>query len=254
MTSATAVTDALTTKYGLAAVIIVVGTVGTLLLKLTFMTSALGIDGTEHPWAHPLFAIAITVFGRLIGGLLHWSCGVGKTVADSGVYGESDSALSAQSVSQSAAERSRTTCTSSIPFIVFVISVLDFIAVVLSNIGLLWTFASAYSLLRNASLVFTALISFYWHGNVLRLWQWMGWGLLLVGLVDIGVVSIVVQPSNALRAPYPWQGDALILTAQAFRALQLNLSQNALSQHGENQQAVRAILYREEKLLVHAFF
>lgn len=70
-----------------------------------------------------------------------------------------------------------------------------------SGIGLLFTSASVFQMLRGSIIFFTAIFSVLFLNRKLQTFHWTGMGLTVVGVTMIGVSSILAGPSH--HAPYP---------------------------------------------------
>lgn len=72
----------------------------------------------------------------------------------------------------------------------------DACATTLLNVGLLLTFASVYQMLRGSLVLFTGLLAATVLRKRLHAHHWIGMGLILVGAIIIGVVSVIQEGSS----------------------------------------------------------
>ncbi|XP_014675680.1 PREDICTED: solute carrier family 35 member F6-like isoform X2 [Priapulus caudatus] len=123
--------------------------------------------------------------------------------------------------------------TQNFPAIIFFLPALcDMSATSVMYLGLNYTYASSYQMLRGSVIVFTGLLSVAFLRRVLVFYQWSGisfivCGLLLVGLADILFASVgSAYDTNSIIT-----GDLLIVIAQVFAASQFVLEEKFLYKH-----------------------
>lgn len=111
----------------------------------------------------------------------------------------------------------------------------DFIGSVMQNAGLLLTTASVYQMLRGATVLWVALISYFWFNRrYTKVEQW-GIAIVIIGLTIVGLSSFVDKPdisgsssADATSTPAPEQhsstealfGNVLVILAQVSHAYQ----------------------------------
>lgn len=100
----------------------------------------------------------------------------------------------------------------------------DLIATCLMYIGLMYTTASVFQILRGFMVVMTCFLSITFLRKKLRPYKFLGVGVVLLGLVLVGV-SLVCDPShndpNAPTAGSPLIGIGLIIAAQLVQGTQI---------------------------------
>ncbi len=98
------------------------------------------------------------------------------------------------------------------------------------GVGLLMTYASTFQMLRGSVVVFTSLLSLVFLRKNLRVAQWIGLGILVLGLITVGISSVLV-PKNSTQAPNPVLGNVLIVVAQLVVATQMVVEEHFLSEY-----------------------
>jgi drug/metabolite transporter (DMT)-like permease len=96
--------------------------------------------------------------------------------------------------------------------------------------GLNWTYASVFQMMRGAVVVFVAILTVLILKQKLYPVHWVGvmgtvMGLLLVGL------SSVLGPHDSANASNPILGDVLVVAAQLITAFQMVLEQKYLDKY-----------------------
>ena len=99
-------------------------------------------------------------------------------------------------------------------------------------VGLTWTFAASFQMLRGSVIIFTGLLSVAFLGTRLRLMHWTGMFAVIVGLVVVGLadyVSAEAHSSNHLT--YIVAGDLLIVLAQVITAIQMTVEEKLIKKY-----------------------
>eukprot|EP01094_Clydonella_sp_ATCC50884_P002698 TRINITY_DN12057_c0_g1_i1.p1 TRINITY_DN12057_c0_g1~~TRINITY_DN12057_c0_g1_i1.p1 ORF type:complete len:418 (+),score=103.37 TRINITY_DN12057_c0_g1_i1:36-1256(+) len=121
------------------------------------------------------------------------------------------------------------------PFLFLFTSFFDLIGTTLAGIGLLYTPASVYQMLRGAIIVFSGVLSMVFLKRQLFLFNWIGIATTTFGLVLVGMSSVFGESdssensdgghSNAELALF---GDVLIVLAQLASAFQMIVQETFL--------------------------
>uniref|UniRef100_A0A0N4Z7T4 CRT-like domain-containing protein n=1 Tax=Parastrongyloides trichosuri TaxID=131310 RepID=A0A0N4Z7T4_PARTI len=117
------------------------------------------------------------------------------------------------------------------PFIFFPPAFCDVFATSIMYVGLNLTTASSFQMLRGAVIIFTGLLSVAFLGARLRPYKWLGMFIVCLGLVIVGVVSIVYEDNPHVDINAMITGDILIITAQIIVAVQMVYEQKYLTQY-----------------------
>jgi len=114
---------------------------------------------------------------------------------------------------------------------IFVVpAICDMTATSLMYVGLNMTYASVFQMLRGSVVIFTGLFSVFFLKRKLQRFQWFGMFFVLVGLLCVGVASVMGGDSDA-NASNPVLGDILIICAQIVVATQMVIEEKYLTAH-----------------------
>ncbi|CAF1196681.1 unnamed protein product [Didymodactylos carnosus] len=116
------------------------------------------------------------------------------------------------------------------PLIFWVASICDMLSTCLSYIGLNYTTASSFQMLRGSVMIFTALLSIIFLKKKLTLYNWIGLLTVVAGLTVVGVSDILFDKSD-IKLVYKIAGDLLILVAQIFTASQVVYEERFISKY-----------------------
>lgn len=94
----------------------------------------------------------------------------------------------------------------------------DITATTLMNVGLTYVVASVYQMLRGGVVIFTGLFSVLFLRAKLPLHRVWGLVAVMLGVVAVGLTSILLRPAKSNKEPAV--GVAMILVAQLFTACQ----------------------------------
>ncbi|KAG5463896.1 hypothetical protein LSCM1_00069 [Leishmania martiniquensis] len=101
----------------------------------------------------------------------------------------------------------------------------DFCASIIQNIGMTLTYASVYQMLRGATVVWIAVISYFWLGRRFSKVELWGMGCVVLGLSFVGLSSFL-ESGTRLSGPSGGRrrnevlGNILVLVAQFLHAYQ----------------------------------
>jgi len=105
---------------------------------------------------------------------------------------------------------------------VFVILTLfDLSASTLNGVGLIWVSASANQMLRGSMIFFTGVFSVLIFRKNLKKWQWIGIGIVMMGLILVGAAGML-RPTDDKTPPASdvFVGILLVLSGSALNSLQ----------------------------------
>jgi drug/metabolite transporter (DMT)-like permease len=105
----------------------------------------------------------------------------------------------------------------------------DLLGTSLMYLGLTYTAASTFQMLRGSVVIFTGIFSVVFLGRRLFPYHWFGMLLVLSGLACVGVSSILYGSSN--DASKPILGDTLVIIAQLVAATQMVVEEKLLDKY-----------------------
>jgi len=193
----------------LAVGMVITGSINTLATKLADVTPSQGITGESDDFDHPFFQ----ALGMFFGEFLCFPVFLYVTWRDKGT------------------DKEEKTSKNFNPWIFSITATCDMTATTLMYIGLNLTYASVYQMLRGSVVIFTGLLSMIVLGQRLAPFQWLGMLLVLLGLIFVGLSSVIGSGSNDSNAPDPILGDILIVAAQIIVAVQMVLQEKFIGTH-----------------------
>eukprot|EP00731_Ephydatia_muelleri_P024425 Em0016g696a len=100
-------------------------------------------------------------------------------------------------------------------------------------VGLTWTYAASFQMLRGSVIIFTGLLSVAFLGNKLKIHHWVGMVTVIVGLVVVGVGDYVFfnGGSSGLDKNTVLAGDLLIVLAQIITAVQMTVEEKIMKRY-----------------------
>eukprot|EP00731_Ephydatia_muelleri_P024392 Em0016g663a len=100
-------------------------------------------------------------------------------------------------------------------------------------VGLTWTYAASFQMLRGSVIIFTGLLSVAFLGNTLKIHHWIGMVTVIVGLVVVGVGDYVFfnGGSSGLDKDTVLAGDLLIVLAQIITAVQMTVEEKIMKRY-----------------------
>jgi len=180
----------------LAVGMVITGSVNTITAKLADIQNSEGVDGTSHAFDHPFFQAVIMFLGEFL-------CIIAYRI-------------------QVMRKKQRETpeASSFNPAIFILPACCDLTATSCMYIGLNWTYASVFQMLRGSVVIFTGIFSVIFLKRKLRLYHWLGMFFVLVGLMSVGLASVLGGNSGS-GAPHPLEGNIIIIAAQIVVAVQM---------------------------------
>lgn len=129
-------------------------------------------------------------------------------------------------------------------FLFWLPTLCDLTATTLMNVGLIYTSASVYQMLRGAVVIFTGTFSWLFLHRQLRVYKWASLFLVVFGVSIVGLSSVLFpqkKPSNLLRGSdnhleeqFDWEsaiGVAMVLGAQIFTATQFVIEEKVMAKY-----------------------
>lgn len=199
------------------------GTFSTVLSKVLFQNTSIGVDGKEHPFQKPLFQN----MGMFVGMTLclfvyeyqRWT-----TPRSEETIPLKADAATIQAASQPQRSDWR------IYYIVLVPAVCDFVATYMMNIGLLWINASIWQMVRGSIIFFVALIRWGWLKRAIHVYQWFGVAIVMLALSIIGYACMNTGDASGTGSTETQKllGVLLVFAAQLVQATQCVVEEHLL--------------------------
>ena len=118
------------------------------------------------------------------------------------------------------------------PLIWAVPAMCDLSATSTMYLGLTWTYAASFQMLRGSVIIFTGLLSVAFLNSKLRLYQWIGMFSVIVGLALVGVGDFLFFQSGQHMDRYTvLAGDLLIILAQGIVAIQMTFEEKIIKKY-----------------------
>jgi len=193
---------------------LITGTLNTFTKKVQNDAEAVGSGGTVHKFTHPWFQTFIMFLGETIclGGLLIQRYRDRKKNARAEALGE------------------ETKKEEPIFYWIFVLPTLcDLAGTSFGGIGLLYTSASVWQMLRGSIIVFSAILSVIFLGRKLHIHHWFGLFIIVYGLCLVGVSSFITNNSNN---PQLALGLLFVLLGQLMGAIQMVVEESFVKGKG----------------------
>lgn len=111
----------------------------------------------------------------------------------------------------------------------FVPTLCDLTATTLMNVGLIYTTASVYQMLRGAVVVFTGILSVIFLKRTQYPFHILGMVFVVAGVTIVGLASILFQESGDAKNPI--LGDTMVIIAQLFTACQFVFEEKYLAKY-----------------------
>ena len=119
------------------------------------------------------------------------------------------------------------------PFIWAIPAMCDLCGTSIMYVGLTWTYAASFQMLRGSVIIFTGLMSVAFLGNRLQIHHWVGMITVIVGLVVVGIGDYVFfnGGGSGLEKNTVLAGDLLIVLAQIITAVQMTVEEEILKKY-----------------------
>jgi len=114
-------------------------------------------------------------------------------------------------------------------FVFLLPAMCDMTATSLMYIGLNFTYASSFQMLRGAVIVFTALLSVAFLRRIINTKAWIGIFLVISGLAVVGASDFIFSKDSSYGPNKIITGDLIIILAQVISATQVVLEEKFVS-------------------------
>jgi len=203
---------------------VITGSINTISTKLADITESKNIDGETKDFNHPFFQAACMFFGELC-------CLFVFKISQLRNRPRADSDGRLQYVEITSQEDGELSPARNWNPVIFLLpACCDMTATSLMYIGLSWTYASIFQMLRGSVMIFTGIFSIIFLGRKLGKHQWIGMVVVMIGLALVGVSS-VLEPSGGEGAPNPLGGIIVIVIAQLVQATQMVVEEKFLTKY-----------------------
>lgn len=208
------------------------GTINTLAKKWQNEQSGKGINGEVEPFHFPWTQTFIMYCGEtlcMLGFLaaLYNEKRKARQQAEHGIN-QTETTLLIQKEGEAAPPPLRFTKTT--PLLFLMVSILDLAGTTLGGIGLLYTYASVFQMLRGSIIVFSGLLRVTVLKMKLASHQWIGIGITVCGLVIVGW-SAMMDESGDFPTSKLMLGNGLIIAGQFANAVQFIVEEIFLKKH-----------------------
>ena len=118
------------------------------------------------------------------------------------------------------------------PLIWAIPAMCDLCATSTMYLGLTWTYAASFQMLRGSVIIFTGLLSVAFLNSKLRLYQWIGMFTVVVGLALVGIGDVIFFHSGQdMQRNTVLAGDLLIILAQGIVAIQMTVEEKIIKKY-----------------------
>ena len=118
------------------------------------------------------------------------------------------------------------------PLIWAIPAMCDLCATSTMYLGLTWTYAASFQMLRGSVIIFTGLLSVAFLNSKLRFYQWVGMFSVIIGLVLVGIGDFVFFEGGQHMDKYTvLAGDLLIVAAQGIVAIQMTFEEKIIKKY-----------------------
>eukprot|EP00818_Percolomonas_sp_WS_P006465 CAMPEP_0117450268 /NCGR_PEP_ID=MMETSP0759-20121206/8378_1 /TAXON_ID=63605 /ORGANISM="Percolomonas cosmopolitus, Strain WS" /LENGTH=378 /DNA_ID=CAMNT_0005242779 /DNA_START=136 /DNA_END=1272 /DNA_ORIENTATION=- len=117
------------------------------------------------------------------------------------------------------------------PLVFWIPAICDLSGTTLLNIGLFFTYASVYQMLRGSVVIFNAIFACIFLKQRLGFHHWFGIVLIVAGLTTVGLSSVLYTSSGSAGARNPLLGDALVVVACILQAVQFVVEEKFVAKY-----------------------
>lgn len=118
-----------------------------------------------------------------------------------------------------------------VPFVWAIPAMCDLLGTSTMYVGLTWTFAASFQMLRGSVIIFTGLLSVAFLGTRLKIHHWIGMFFVILGLVLVGVGDYLFSHQSTNASHYALAGDLLIVLAQVITAVQMTIEEKLIKKY-----------------------
>lgn len=201
-----------------------IGTINTISTKFADISYSEGSDGEIKQFSHPFFQASIMFLGEML-------CGVVAIIII--LYNRCCSTPPERQPKRNESISSSATVVEEQPSynpLIFILpACCDMVGTSMFYMGLLWTYASVYQMLRGSVVIWTGVFSMIFLRRRLLLFHWTGMLLVLSGLALVGVASFMLGSGS--DAPNPILGDVFVLAGCVVTASQMVIEEKFISKY-----------------------
>ena len=118
------------------------------------------------------------------------------------------------------------------PLIWAIPAMCDLTATSTMYLGLTWTYAASFQMLRGSVIIFTGLLSVAFLDSKLQLYKWVGMFSVIIGLALVGVGDFIFFQKGQHTDKYTvLAGDLLIIAAQGIVAIQMTFEEKIIKKY-----------------------
>ena len=117
------------------------------------------------------------------------------------------------------------------PLIWAVPAMCDLCATSTMYLGLTWTYAASFQMLRGSVIIFTGLLSVAFLNSKLRFYQWAGMFGVIIGLTLVGIGDVFFKGGQHMDKYTVLAGDLLIIAAQGIVAIQMTFEEKIIKKY-----------------------
>ena len=117
-----------------------------------------------------------------------------------------------------------------LPFVWAIPASCDLLGTSTMYVGLTWTYASSFQMLRGSVIIFTGLLSVAFLGTRLKVQHWLGMVIVICGLVLVGLGDLLFT-KDTTQSKYVLAGDLLIVLAQVITAVQMTVEEKLIKKY-----------------------
>ena len=189
------------------------GTLNTLSAKYTNLLKAKGTNPKdEHYFNHPFFQTGLMFFGEM---LCLFAFQALNTIQK--LTGRRNEAFSAGTIT---------------PLVWIIPASCDLVSTTMMFIGLSWTFASSFQMLRGSVIIFTGVFSVIFLKAKLHLHHYLGIILVVSGLVSVGIGDYNYNPDSEKELKVKViVSDLLIVFSQVISAFQMIIEEKLVKKY-----------------------
>lgn len=195
-------------RLGLALLLVVTGSINTLSTKWADTMEAESSDGEVRKFVHPFLQALSMFLGEILCliafKLLYYIFrNKGNGLEDTHILTKGNRQFN--------------------PFILMIPAMCDMVGTSVMYIGLNMTYASSFQMFRGSVIIFVGLLSISFLGRRLKILEWGGMVLVIIGLVVVGLSDFLNggNGDESHNSNDVITGDMLIIAAQVISAIQM---------------------------------
>jgi drug/metabolite transporter (DMT)-like permease len=209
---------------GLALAMLFTGTINTIVIKFQDLQHVKGIGKLPPaPFEHPFTQTTVMFLGEFC---CLFAYVVMTLISRFKKKGKEDLVEESSPINELSTKKSK----KANPLFFIIPALCDLLGTSLLNLGLIYTYASVYQMLRGMLVVFNALLATIFLKKKYYPHHWGSVLLILIGLAVVGYASVMNAGEGLHVARSPVLGAILVVTAQIFFAIQFVVQEKFLSQ------------------------